>query len=136
MTLEVRANDAAECRAAGLEPAEALAMSIARSDHAVNEFIGGEHAASWGWRLRGFLTQNIDAWLLTSDVVERNPIYFARQSRKRLKLLLEHHPSIFVEVHAAYTTSVKWLLWLGFRRVGERIVGGETFLIMQKDRGF
>ena len=136
MTLVVREEDARECRAAGLDPYEALAMSIARSDHAVNEFIGGEHAACWGWRLRGFLTQNIDAWLLTSDVVGRNPIYFARQSKKRLKLLLEHHPSIFVEVHARYLTSVKWLLWLGFRRVDERIVGGETFLIMQKDRGF
>lgn len=134
MTLVVRRQDAEECLAAGLTPEQALAQCIARSDTAVNEYISGDHAAAWGYRLRGFLTQNVDAWLLTSDVVASHPVYFARQSKKRLAAILEQHPSVFVEVHAAYINSVKWLLWLGFRRVGERVMRGETFLTMQKDR--
>lgn len=135
MTLVVRENDARECRALGYEPEDALSDCVWRSDQSVNEFREGELMACWGYRLRGFLSQNIDVWLLTSDVVTANPIYFARQSRKRMAQLLQNHPSLFCEVHAAYIDSVKWLLWLGFRRVGERIVKGETFLIMQKDRG-
>lgn len=135
MTLVVREADARECRALGFEPEDALEDCVWRSDHAVNEYIDGELAACWGWRLRGFLTQNVDMWLLTSDVVTAHPIEFARRSKRKLEALLKLHPSIFVQVHTAYTDSVKWLLWLGFQRVDTLVVKGETFLIMRKDRG-
>lgn len=134
MTLDVRANDAAECRAFGYSPKEAVEHCVARSDTSAQEYINGELAAVWGWRLRGFLTQNIDAWLLSMEVVTAHPIEFARRSRRALNALLARHPSIFVEVHSTYTDSVKWLLWLGFKGVGARTVGGETFLLMQRDR--
>lgn len=135
MTLVVREADAKECQAAGLDPQEALRQSIARSDWCAVEFADGEEMCVWGYRECGFLTQSIDAWLLTSEKVVTNTIRFARGSKRHLDVLLSKYWAVRVEVHAAYTDSVKWLCWLGFKQVGVRVVRAETFLIMQKDRG-
>ncbi len=136
MTLVVRENDARECRAAGFTPEQALARSIAFSDELWEHREDGKTIAMWGIRLRGFLTQNVDAWLLTSDEVANHKVKFARKTRKWVQDILDRgYASIYIEVHAAYLDSVKWLLWLGFKQVDVRIVGGESFLIMRKDRG-
>lgn len=136
MTMKVRANDARECEAAGFTPQMALARSIAFSDEVFRHKEGGKVIAVWGFRLRGFLTQTVDAWLLTSDEVANHKVKFARKSRKWIEEIFSRgYVSMYVEVHAAYHDAVKWLLWLGFRQVDVRIVGGESFLIMRKDRG-
>lgn len=143
MTLVVREADAAECRAAGFEPEEALRLSILHSnvirwEYAPRDatfFDDVDEMCVWGWRVSGFLTLRADVWLLTSDHVTKHPIYFAKRSRKYVEELLKTFRELRCEVHVAYTDSVKWLLWLGFRRIGERVIGSETFLIMQKDRG-
>lgn len=136
MTLVVRANDARECVAAGFSPAQALARSIAFSDELWEHKEDGVVVAMWGIRLRGFLTQNVDAWLLTSDEVANHKVKFARKTRQWVQDILDRgYSSIYIEVHAAYLDAVKWLLWLGFKQVDVRIVGGESFLVMRKDRG-
>lgn len=136
MTLVVRENDARECLAAGFTPAQALTRSIAFSDEVSEQRIDGKIVAMWGFRVRGFLTQTVDAWLLTSEEVAQHKVQFARTTKRWVDAILARgYTAIYVEVHAAYTDAVKWLLWLGFHRVDTRIVGGETFLIMRKDRG-
>lgn len=136
MTLVVRENDARECWAAGFSPAQALARSIAFSDEFWEHKEDGKVVAMWGFRVRGFLTQTVDAWLLTSEEVSSHKVKFARMTKRWVRDILDRgYASIYIEVHAAYIDAVKWLLWLGFNQVDVRIVGGESFLIMRKDRG-
>lgn len=136
MTMRVRANDAIECAAAGFTPTQALARCLALSDETWQHKEGGKVVAMWGFRVRGFLTQTVDAWLLTSEEVAQHKVKFARKTRRWVdELFSRGYASIYCEVHAAYHDAVKWLVWLGFRQVDVRVVGGESFLIMRKDRG-
>lgn len=136
MTLVVRANDAAECRAAGFTPEEALLRSIMFSDELWEHKEEGKIVAMWGFRLRGFLTQSVDAWLLTSKEVTDHKVKFARKTKRWVEeIFARGYTAMYVEVHDSYIDAVKWLLWLGFRRVDQRVVGSEVFLIMKKDRG-
>jgi hypothetical protein len=134
--LDVRANDARECEVQGFSAAQALMRCIAFSDEVHQCKINGTVVAMWGFRLRGFLTQDIDAWLLTSDEVANHKVQFGRDTKRWVEdTLARGYKSMYVEVHAAYLDAVKWLLWLGFKRVDTKTIGGESFLIMRKDRG-
>lgn len=136
MTMQVRANDAIEVAALGYTPKQALIHCIALSDEWWEHKENGKVIAAWGFRLRGFLTQTVDAWLLTSDEVADHKVKFARKTRRWVQEVFDRgYTAMYCEVHAAYHDAVKWLLWLGFQQVDVRIVGGESFLIMRKDRG-
>lgn len=136
MTLVVRAQDALECMAAGFTPEEALMRSIAFSDEVWEHREDGLVIAMWGFRIRGFLTQSVDAWLLTSEEVAKHKVKFARKTKQWVQeMFARGYTAIYAEVHTSYLDAIKWLLWLGFRRVDQRVVGSEVFLIMKKDRG-
>ena len=106
------------------------------SDEVYQHVANGKVIAMWGFRYRGFLTQDVDAWLLTAEEVAEHKVQFARETSRWVdRILSRTHGSMYVEVHATYLDAVKWLLWLGFKRVDTRIVGRDTFIVMRKDWG-
>lgn len=66
-------------------------------------------------------------WLLSSDALDHHKIKFLRHSREWLTHLHSHHPVLANMVDARNTVHIKWLQWLGFTFVAERLVGGHLF---------
>ncbi len=131
----LRSLDAAECRACGMEPEEALARSVAGSDEAfASRLPSGDLLCSWGYHSHGPLTGVVDLWLLSTAVVEVNKVAFARESRRILRFLMETWPYAQVVVWSEHTTALRWLEWLGFEAIGGHMVGGQRFYLMQKER--
>ncbi len=115
----MRAADLAEVLAAGCSSAlDALESSLALSDIAYAVRIDGEVAAVFGVapeRATGLLAPPISGlvWLLTSDTVTRYPMTFFRLSKPLLAMLLEYCPVLINSVDARYTSSLRWLKYLG-----------------------
>lgn len=136
MTMVLREGDEREVRAMGYTPEQALTHCLVFSDEKWEHREDGKVIAAWGFRLRGFLTRTVDAWLLTSPEVSDHKVKFARKTKAWVEMMFKRgYAAIYVEVHEPYHDAVKWLRWLGFEQVDVRIVGSERFLIMRKDRG-
>lgn len=125
--------DAAECRAGGMEPQAALALSVARSEAAYALVAGGDVLCVWGYRTRSVLGGGVDMWLLGGGGVRERGRAFARESRAVLAGVLADFTSIRVLVWVYHASAVRWLRWLGFRMLAAPAPQG--FVVMQKDRG-
>lgn len=112
----LREADAEECRLGGLEPEEALSMSIAQSDCAYRVVADGEVLAYWGWRSQGLLSGGCNAWMLSTPAIEKHKVFAARASLKLLNELLSTHYRIDIIVSPEHALALKWLRWMGFKR--------------------
>lgn len=116
---QLRAADAAECEALGLEPLTAPLESLRVSDHAGTALAGDRIVAMYGVRYElgacevgrrvGLL------WLLTSHVVDERPLAFHCAAKRVLRALPRYLEVGFNLVDARHLSALRWLGVLGFR---------------------
>ena len=135
----LREIDQRETRAmSGLEPAEALKVSLSRSSAAwTAKTTEGEVILMWGVGRVGGLLGFVGApWMLASDILERPEVgrEFIRLSRPYARVLELGFRRLVNRVHAENRLAIRWLRWLGFSfaEKPERL-GGEEFYIFWKD---
>jgi len=121
--IELRPGDAAEVAAHGLDPLEALRVSVERSMWADAYLADGEVAALMGLVLQPIVGGTAMPWLLTGQPVDRHRKAFLRLTRARVGEMLAEHGTLVAEVHAEYVGAVRWLAWLGFDLAPPRPLG-------------
>jgi len=127
---QLRAADEVECRAAGLEPAEALRISLSNSQVAWAVSLDGEVVAYWGHAPVSILGNIGVAWLLSTPAAEYHRVAFGRYSISFLTTLLHFYSEVLVQVDLEYHRARKWLRWLGF----EEACRSGRFATMRKVR--
>lgn len=130
----LRPADEAECRAAGLEPKEAIILSSSNSFVAQAIEVDGELAAFWGYGATSFLSNICVAWLLTTPVCNKHKMKFCRVTQRMIRELLETWPTIEVLVDSRHMDSIRWLSWLGFKQVAEDHSYSVPFNVMRRVR--
>jgi hypothetical protein len=116
---DLRAGDAAEIAALGVEPVAGLSRAVAQSETAYCAFFDGAPAALFGVvpyagasPLQGSARGN--AWLITTNVVDRNKVSFVRASRIALEHLMQRYEYLECLVDARYEGALRWAAALGF----------------------
>lgn len=111
----MRKADADEIAALGFaSPLDALRESLSLSTAAITAFVDGEPVGIVGIAVPHLIGEVAAPWLVTTDVVDRHPLAFARASRRILPLLIAGFSSAENWVDARYTSCIEWLRWLGF----------------------
>lgn len=111
----IRPADAAEIAALGYpNPLDGLLECLDMAVGAFSGFIDGELAAMMGYAVPEMLGRHAMPWLVTTDVVDRHPLAFARASRRVVRTMLKDHALLENYVDSRHTVCVKWLAWLGF----------------------
>lgn len=117
----IRLEDAAEVRALGFEPLEAVEYAVCVSVEAYALLFDGAVAALFGvGRLAGPDTalggdlRRGDVWLLSSTVVNRYRKQYVRSTRLIIRWLLERYDYLEARVDARYTGALRWVRHLGF----------------------
>lgn len=124
----MRAEDAAECAAGGLNPMQAVVQSVDISVAWWAWEVNAVPACVFGYSLPTLLGGELRPWLLTTPLVEQHKFAFARDSRAVLEVLRARFPVIRGTVDARYMTCIRWLRWLGFLVFAEPImVNGNVF---------
>ena len=136
----LREIDKREVRAmSGLEPGEALRVSLALSGRAWTAWTEDRVILMWGAGRLGGLPGLVGApWMLASDILERPEVSreFIRQSRPYARELEKGFQRLINRVHAENHLAIRWLRWLGFS-FGEKPerLGGEPFYVFWRDCG-
>ena len=109
----MRAADAAEATALGLDPVRALRASYRMSLFARTAFFDGAIAAMWG--LNGdVLSDNGRPWLVTAAAIERLPVTFVREAKATVAAMLSLKGTLENYVAADYGRAVRFLEVIGF----------------------
>ena len=117
LALSMRGDDRRECEASGLDAFQSLTLSLARSNFATTARIDGRVLAMFGVvPLGGTLVAPEAgwAWVLTSELVERHPREFYRESKRVLAEMVRRFPVLVNQVDGRYTRAHAWLKALGF----------------------
>ncbi|MET4341938.1 hypothetical protein [Bradyrhizobium sp. RT9a] len=113
LAANLRAGDAAEVAALGLNPAAALRTAYRDAILRRSYFVDGELAAMSG--LCGALLADIgEPYLLTTPVAERVPLAFVRCARAAVAEMLSCRMRLEGRVDASYGRAVRLLEVLGF----------------------
>lgn len=95
---------------------DALEKQIEKSDAYV-ALIDGQPACLWGLKDHGMAGTHL--WMVTSELVDKYPKKFLKESRKVVQRALKSHPMIYGYVDAKFEISCTWMEWLGFEPVGK-----------------
>lgn len=109
--LRLRDEDQYELNCLGLDPVEALRVSLAAGQAWV--WKPSEVACAWGV-VRGAGIEPSSLWLLTTPLIDQHKIHFARRSREIIAGILAEEGCIDGYVLVRNKRSVRWLAWLGF----------------------
>jgi len=74
----------------------------------------GECAALWGVKTHKILSDEGMLWMIGTDLIDKHPITFLRHSRRQVQSLRATFKTIYGCVLTEYSTSRRWLEWLGF----------------------
>lgn len=66
-------------------------------------------------------------WLLGTKGIENNALTFAKQSKKLLPQLIKPYGIVSNLVYSHYSSSIKWLKWLGAKFITEVEINGYRF---------
>lgn len=127
-----RPADARECENAGTTVAEAIEQSVASSLFVQVVEIDGETAAIWGYGCASLTSGTALGWLLTTPVVDRYPVLFAKVSRRAVAFILARFPKVIVHVDIEHLRARAWLRWLGFKVLAPAEPAG--FIFMGRER--
>lgn len=114
----LRDADAAECRAAGLEPQDALMQSVRLSAQAWEVRMDGMVIGWWGHAPVSVLGNVGIAWCLTAPAADQHKFTMGRLSYSYLHFLLTMYSQVICEVDLNHKTARHWLRWLGFHEIG------------------
>lgn len=71
-------------------------------------------------------------WLLATDEIEFNSVWFLKQSKRLLKEWLEEYGILTNYIYAKNYASIEWLKWLKFDFPEEVTINDEPFLRFEK----
>ena len=99
----------------GIDPA-VLLEDIFGTSHAEVVLVDGEVAAVFGITRETFFGE-AKIWLITTMLIEKEPIGFLRASRMITKKMFAIHGPLIGMVDADFEKSQRWLRWIGFKEV-------------------
>jgi len=112
----IRMEDAEECIASFMHPAEAIEYSLKNSHMAWTWLVDGVPAAIGGIMIFSVLSADACPWLLTTPLVDDHKIAFARMTRRfhdAVKSGLELNISACID--SRYLRAIEWAKWLGLK---------------------
>lgn len=112
--VQLRPADAEECLAGGYTPFQAISHGVENSWESFAVYAGPDLLAVWGYWQTGFLGAGCNLWLLSTPVVDRVPLTFARESWRIVHTHLGGFSTLICYVHAEHEQALHWLKWLGF----------------------
>lgn len=121
--IQLRAADAREIAAQGLEKMPALEFSLARSVESLAYLVDGEVAALHGCGKTCMLGGIATPWFITGTPVERVKKDLLRLAKARVQELHRKHGYLMNYVHAEYREAVRFMGWLGFEIEAARPFG-------------
>src|SRR5574343_422326 len=127
---DMRPQDVAECRAAGIEPARAVRIGIEQSVWCLAARVNGETGCIFGIAQGGSVLVPFGVpWLLGTPLVPRHRRALARLAPAYIARMLQTHPHLRNHVHDRNTVAVSWLRRMGFALgpVHPHPVTGEPF---------
>ena len=135
----MRWHDRMECLlVAGLMPLDALQAGVEHSDAVFCASVDGEPVCVFGGRNGSMLAPEIGGiWELGTDWIDRNPMRFARHSKRGLRMLWDGLGCNVAEnlVWAKNDASRRWLYWLGASFARDVVlVSGEPFIRFSIER--
>lgn len=117
----MRPEDAEEIRVAqDLDPLEGVLYALHRSVIARTALARSNGsailvAAMWGViPLETYLAGNGQPWLLTSEIVERHPRTFMRETRRQLAEFSALFPTLLNVMDVRYSRAARWAARIGF----------------------
>ena len=138
LALNLRAEDIEECRASsGLEPGEALAVSVAVSDEVSVITIDGKIVGLFGLAELTGILEGAAPWMLATDAlfsIEGVKGLFAKRSKDVIEGMLEKYSLLSNFVAVQNTKAVSWLEWLGFSFREKRDFRGVEFVRFERRR--
>lgn len=81
----------------------------------------------WGFIPESLLSDRVFTWFHPVRDMRPFRVPFLRACRQQLAEIRKTYPRVFGSVDPELCHAVRWLEWLGFRRVGEFEVEGKTF---------
>lgn len=136
--IHLRAADAREIAAHGLDKMTALKLSLDRAIWADAYMADGEVAAILGCGMTCMVGGYHTPWLITGEPVNRHKREFLALTKARIGELRQRYPLMVNYIHAPYTESVRWAKWLGFEVSAPFLAGpyNEPFvqIVMQTPR--
>ncbi len=117
VSMLMRDSDKEEIWAAGhLQPFEALRMGARDSELLWTIFVEGRPAAIGGAAPADTRVPQLGVpWLLGTDRLKRQPVWFFRESRRKILEVQERFPLLVNFIDIRNLVSLRWLGWLGFR---------------------
>lgn len=135
IALNMREIDQLECRMiGGVEPEEALRVSIKKSTWVKTMEIDGEPVCMFGVAPISLLGETALPWMLGTDGVKKHNRAILRHSRKWVEAMNADYPHLCNVVHADNEISIRWLQWCGFRIQEPTEIQGEPFRAFFKVR--
>jgi hypothetical protein len=115
LNMQLRPEDKEELKAStGLEPREALSLSIANSKITWVVIHKEKIAAIFG--LGESQLSNVGVpWLLATEQFTEFSFKFARHCREVFKVMKSYYPILINYVYSLNSQTIQWLVWLGFR---------------------
>lgn len=112
--VRLREGDALECEMFGVDGARAIDVGIEASIASECLILDGEPAAVYGLQIDDLMAGTGQPWILTTEVVERHRIAYARAVRAMINRAFAMVDRLENVVDARYTRAIALLEWLGF----------------------
>lgn len=132
MAPRMRHEDSTEVLALGLSAFDALRHSLDGSIVAETALVDGEPAAMWGACAEAIAGNKAFLWMLGTDHVPRNAKALLKVSRFFVAHVHRTYPVLECLVDMRYHKAVKWIMWMGFERVGVAPINGVPFALCQR----
>lgn len=131
----LREADKKECLAIGLTPEKAIESCVRNSLASFVVMVDGNLVATWGYSTKNPLSGIGYPWLLTTPLMLKYKVFFARRSLHCRDFLLTRFNRLEVLVAAEYLQAQEWLEWLDFQSSGPAITLNWTpFIHMYLER--
>lgn len=108
-----------------MTPLQCLTEGVQTSISAWSWIVDNEVACMFGISKFNVFDDDCYAWLLSSNLIDKYPMRFARRCKEVLPELLSHNGALIGNVDARYALSIRWLQWMG-----AKIENAEPFGVM------
>lgn len=106
-----------------------LFRSVLEKAPAETVLINGRVAAVFGVSSESLIGE-AKIWMITTSLIEKEPVAFLRASRTITEVLFQKHGSLIGMVDSDFEKSQRWLRWIGFKEVRKG-----NFNVMRYDGG-
>lgn len=108
----IRKEDKAEVERLGLTPLQVALRGVEEGHHAF--LANGKVVCMFGLTVDPVHPRRAYPWMLSSNFMEGNRMWFAKASKKLVKHWAEHYDVLTNYVDSEYTDAIRWLIWCGF----------------------